>query len=161
MRVMTVAIGAPKDRDLAAAIRDYESRVTRYFSFEAVEVRPQRIPRTPRTGDRRAIADTESSALLSRVPEGIEIVALDRRGAQWSSEELASYLKELAVLGKPGVAFLIGGPVGLSTIALERADKVLALSSLTLPHELARLVLAEQIYRSGTIQRGEPYHKAG
>ncbi len=158
MRVMTVAIGAPKDQALAAAIRDYESRITRYFSFEAVKVRPQRIPRT---GDRRAIADTESSALLGRVPEGIEIVALDRRGAQWSSEELASYLKELAVLGKPGVAFLIGGPVGLSTIALERADKVLALSSLTLPHELARLVLAEQIYRSGTIQRGEPYHKAG
>jgi len=94
------------------------------------------------------------------VPAGVEIVALTRKGEAWSSTRLARYLEALAVQGRAGAAFLIGGAWGLAEDLLARASHRLSLSSLTLPHELARLVLAEQLYRAGTILRGEPYHKA-
>lgn len=153
-----LAVGAPKLSGLAAAIRDYESRISHYFKFEVIEIRSQRIMPG---ADRRSMVDKESESLLAQVPTGLEIVAVDERGVSWSSEQLADYLEELAVLGRPGVAFLIGGSLGLSEFLRRKADRVLSLSSFTLPHELARLVLSEQIYRAGTIQRGEPYHKGG
>ncbi len=158
MRLVLIAVGAPKTPALAAAIEDYEARISRYFRFESVEIRPERI-----TGAREsaAIVDKESQQLLARVPDGLEVIAVDERGIAWSSEELAAYLADLAVLGRPGVAFLIGGPLGLSETLRRSASRVVALSAFTLPHELARLVLSEQIYRAGTIQRGEPYHKSG
>lgn len=156
MRIVVLAVGSPKLPGVAAAIRDYESRISHYFKFEAIETRPRRI--TPGV-DARSVVDQESESLLAKVPDGLEIVAVDKRGVSCSSEQLAAYFEEQAVIGKPGVAFLIGGPLGLSESLRQGADRVLALSAFTLPHELARLVLAEQIYRAGTIQRGEPYHK--
>ncbi|KPK82125.1 MAG: hypothetical protein AMS25_03545 [Gemmatimonas sp. SM23_52] len=158
MRILVIAVGTPKLPGLAAAIRDYESRIEHYFKFEAIEIRPQR---PGAAGDRRSLIERESEGLLAKVPAGLEIVALDEQGQSWSSERLSAYLEEQAVLGKPGVAFLIGGALGLSESLRQQADRVLSLSEFTLPHELARLVLAEQIYRAGTIQRGEPYHKGG
>ncbi len=158
VKVVLVAVGAPKSPALASAIRDYEGRIRRYFRFEAIEIRPRPLRRGAVPA---AIVEAESAALLERVPDGFDVVAVDRRGEALSSEDLAGYLEELAVRGRPGVAFLIGGPLGLSDAARHRAQRVLSLSSFTLPHELARLLLVEQIYRAGTIQRGEPYHKDG
>ncbi len=158
MRVVVLAVGAPKNRELAGAIREYEARISHYFSYDAREVSRQRIPTS---GDTRSIPETESRSLLGKVPAGFEVIAIDQRGERWSSEQLSDHLDELALHGRPGVAFLIGGPLGLSEAAREEADRVLSLSSFTLPHELARLVLVEQIYRAGTIRRGEPYHKNG
>lgn len=157
MRIVVIAVGTPKQPGLAAAIREYESRIARYFNFETVEVRP----RNPPSGDTASIMEAESTTLLDRVPDGLEVIALDRRGVTWTSEELARYVQNLAVYAKPGAAFLIGGPSGLSESLRSRAARVLSLSSFTLPHELARLVLAEQLYRACTILRGEPYHKGG
>ncbi len=158
VKVMMISVGAPKTRGIAAAIREYESRIPHYFKFEALQVRPSRL----RAGaDPAAVAEKESEALRARVPEGLQTIAVDERGITWSSEELAAYLGDLAVLGQSGAAFLIGGPAGLSERLRISADRVLSLSSFTLPHELARLVLAEQIYRAGTIHRGEPYHRGG
>ncbi len=153
-----ISVGAPKDAALATVIGDYEARIARYFKFESLEVRT--VKRTS-SAQAHTVIDKESMALLSRVPEGLEIVAVDQRGACWSSEELAEYLGGLGVSGKGGVAFLIGGALGLNDELRRRADRLLSLSSFTLPHEMARLVLAEQLYRAGTILRGEPYHKAG
>ncbi len=158
MKVALIAVGTPKSPALAAAITEYESRIRRYFKFEATEVRPVALRRG---GAEDSVARQESEALLARVPEGLEVVAVDERGEAWSSERLAGYLEKLGVEGREGTAFLVGGPAGLSEEVRSRADRVLALSSFTLPHELARLVLAEQIYRAGTILRGEPYHRGG
>lgn len=158
MRVVLVAVGAPKTPGVAEAIRDYESKVSRYFRFEALEVRPQRITSS---SDAATIVDRDSEAVLARVPPGLEVVVVDRRGVGWTSEQLASYLNELTVRGSPGAAFLIGGPLGLSESLRQRASRILSLSAFTLPHELARLLLAEQLYRAGTIRRGEPYHRPG
>lgn len=155
MKVMTIAVGRPKG-ELAAPIALYEERATRYFTFEAIEVKEHRA----RQAEGRQAMEEEGRRLLARVPAGVELVALHRGGRAWSSERLASYLRELAIRASPGAAFLIGGAFGLSDEVLQRADHRLSLSAFTMPHELARLVLAEQIYRAGTIARGEPYHKA-
>jgi 23S rRNA (pseudouridine1915-N3)-methyltransferase len=155
---MLISVGTPKMPGLTEAIRAYEARIAHYFKFETLEVRQERI--TP-SSDEASIVQSESQALLDKVPPGVEVVAVDRRGVSWSSEQLAEYLRDLSVHGRPGTAFLIGGPLGLSDSIRRAARHTLSLSSLTLPHEMARLVLAEQIYRAGTILRGEPYHKSG
>lgn len=154
MKVLLLAVGRirPPLRD---ACLEYERRVAHYFRFETVEVREE----TARDADSARVRRAEGERLLARVPEGVDTVALHRAGELWSSRRLAEYLDALAVRGAAGAAFLIGGAFGLADECLERATHVLSLSGFTLPHELARLVLTEQLYRAGTICRGEPYHK--
>jgi 23S rRNA (pseudouridine1915-N3)-methyltransferase len=103
----------------------------------------------------------EGTELLRRIPEGLEVLALTRTGQGLTSRGLAEVLGEMATYGMPGAAFLVGGAYGLSSEVLARADRRFSLSRMTLPHELARLILVEQLYRAGTILRGEPYHKGG
>ena len=151
-----LAVGKPGPL-LRDAIAEYEKRAARYWSFEAIEVREEKAHRGSAEED---IRSAESERLLERAADGAEIVALTRDGIRWSSAELSRHLQELAVSARPGISFLIGGALGLSEGALARAHRELSLSDFTLPHELARLVLAEQLYRAGTIARREPYHKA-
>ncbi|HEX2166414.1 MAG TPA: 23S rRNA (pseudouridine(1915)-N(3))-methyltransferase RlmH, partial [Longimicrobiales bacterium] len=109
--------------------------------------------------DEDAIRNAEGERLLRRVPKGAEVIALTARGDAWSSRRLARYIERSAVEALPGIAFLIGGALGLSDNVLKEADRRMRLSTFTLPHDLARLMLLEQLYRTGTIARGEPYHK--
>ena len=155
MKVAVVAVGKAKGA-VGEAIDEYEARARRYFSFQSHAVKEE--PYRGR-GDAPRVRDEEGRRLLARVPDGADIVALHETGAAWDSHRLASYLDELAVRASPGVAFVIGGAYGLSDEILRRAAHTLSLGRLTLPHELARLVLTEQVYRAGTISRGEPYHK--
>lgn len=154
MKVTLVCVGRPRG-PVAEAIAEYETRAGRYYSFESIEVKetPQRSQPVPR------VVDEEGERILARVPGDHELVALHRPGKQWSSEALSSHLAEAALHARAGVTFVIGGAFGLSPAVLERADRLMSLSSMTLPHEIARLLLTEQIYRAGTIARGEPYHK--
>lgn len=155
MKVQLIAVGKVRG-GLAAPIQDYEARVRNYFAFEASEVREE--PARRQSSAERVMQE-EGKRLLARVAPGVEVVALHRGGEQWTSERLSRYLAQLAVQAHPGAAFLIGGAYGLSEEVLGSAKSLLSLSAFTLPHELARLVLAEQLYRAGTIARGEPYHK--
>jgi 23S rRNA (pseudouridine1915-N3)-methyltransferase len=155
MRLALLAVGRPRG-PAAELITAYEARVKRYFTFEAAEVKEEAFRRA---GDAARVRDEEGKRLLARVPAGAEVVALHETGRQWTSRQLADYLADLALRGSPGAAFVIGGAYGLSDEVLTRARHQLSLSAFTLPHELARLVLAEQLYRAGTIARGEPYHK--
>lgn len=155
MKLVVASVGKAK-RAIGDAIGEYESRVRRYFPFEAHEVKEEQYRGR---GDATRVRDEEGKRLLARVPAGAEVVALHETGKAWDSHKLASYLADLQVRSSPGVAFLIGGAYGLSDEILSRASHLLALGSMTLPHELARLVLTEQLYRAGTINRGEPYHK--
>jgi len=155
MKLIVAVVGKARGA-LAAPIAEYEKRAGRYHSLEVVEVkeRPAR-----QAGDRRAVMEEEGKRLLARIPAGFEVVALHREGEGWGSSRLADYLSERALHASPGVAFVVGGAFGLSEEVLALARHRLSLSGFTLPHEMARLVLAEQLYRAGTIQRGEPYHK--
>lgn len=155
MKVMLAVVGRARG-ELAPPIAEYEKRARRYHSLEVVEVKETT---SRHAGGAREVMDDEGKRLLARIPSGFEVVALHRVGEGWSSVRLAEYLADRALHASPGVAFVIGGAFGLSDEVLERARHHLSLSHFTLPHEMARLVLAEQLYRAGTIARGEPYHK--
>lgn len=155
MKVRIVAVGRP-GRLLADAIAEYERRASRYWSLEVAEVKEERAHKgTPDDMVRNA----EAERILQRVPDGFELIALTRTGDAWPSTRLSQYLQQLGVQGTAGVAFVIGGAIGLGDAVLKRATRQLRISDFTLPHELARLVIAEQLYRAGTIARNEPYHK--
>lgn len=156
MKVAVLAVGRP-GRLFAGIIAEYERRAARYWNLECVDVRAESAAGGKPEAEVRA---AEATRLLERVPAGAEVVALTRAGEGWGSRRLARYLEDLAVAGRVGAAFLIGGAYGLGDDVLARARYRLALSTFTLPHDLARLVLAEQLYRAGTIVRREPYHKA-
>ena len=155
MKIVVAAVGRPRG-PAAELIAEYEGRAKRYFPLETVEVKEEAFRRA---GDAARVRDEEGKRLLARVPAGAEVVALHETGKQWTSPQLSAYLEELGVRGSPGAAFLIGGAYGLSDDILGRARHTLSLSAMTMPHEIARLVLAEQLYRAGTLIRGEPYHK--
>lgn len=155
MNVSVIGVGRPSGL-LEPAIREYEGRARRYWRLDVTAVKAERASRNrPITEVRQA----EAERLRAAVPSGAEVVALTRSGEGWSSERLARYLNDLAVSGAPGAAFIIGGAYGLDRQLLRGARHQLSLSPLTMPHDLARLVFAEQLYRAGTIVRGEPYHK--
>ena len=154
MRVQLLVVGRP-GRLLHDAIAEYEARAARYWTLGVVEVKEEKA----RGGDAERVKRAEGERILQQVADGMELVALTRGGSAWSSTELAARLDRAAVEARPGVAFAIGGALGLSDDVLQRAVRQLQLSSFTLPHELARLLLAEQLYRAGTISRGQPYHK--
>ena len=155
MKILLLSVGKVRGL-LAEPVAEFETRAGRYFPLEVREVKEE-----PATRSRPAeqVKDEEGKRLLARLPPGYDLVALHRKGRSWSSDQLAAYLDGLATRAVPGVAFAIGGALGLSDEVLARANQLLSLSGMTLPHELARLVCTEQIYRAGTILRGEPYHK--
>ena len=135
--------------------RDYLKRLQRYFSVEVMEVAEGDMNRR----SPEEVLSAEASRLLKRIPSGAYVIALDReKGKVLTSEDLARRLDALGVSGRSHVAFLIGGPLGLSPELLGEADEVLSFGRMTLPHALARVVLLEQLYRAAKIERGEKYH---
>ena len=151
---MVAVVGKPRDRHLAAAIADYELRAARYWPLEVVEVR-EASGRGVTATDARA---REGARLLERLPPGALVVACDERGERLSSTQFASILSAERDRARD-VAFVIGGAFGLSDEVRQQAARTIQMAPWTLPHEVARVVLAEQLYRAGTIVRGEPYHK--
>jgi 23S rRNA (pseudouridine1915-N3)-methyltransferase len=156
LRLTLLVVGRPAPL-LAGAIAEYERRAARYWPLDVVEVREEKARKGLPLERVRA---AEAERLRERIPAGAEVVALTRSGEPWSSTRLARYLEALALHGRAGAAFVVGGAYGLAEELISGAGQRLSLSGLTLPHELARLFLAEQLYRAGTIVRGEPYHKA-
>lgn len=154
MKVSVVVIGRPRHAGLADAIQDYETRAGRYWPLEVVEVREE--PGRGLTPE--LVRDRESARLAERLPADALVVACDPGGTVMESEPFAKWLQQCRDEAR-SVAFVIGGAHGLGPAVRQRATRRLSLAPWTLPHEVARLVLAEQLYRAGTIMRGEPYHK--
>lgn len=157
MEIRLIVVGRVRP-PLEDAVREYETRASRYFRFAVTEV-----DAGVRGGGKSASAEdvmaAEEERILAHIDPAATVLALTRDGRAMGSSELAQFLEGEAVAATRHVVFVIGGAFGLGPGVLERARRRLSLSSMTLPHEMARLFLAEQIYRAGTIQRGEPYHK--
>ena len=154
MRVLVIVVGKPREPGLAAAIQEFETRAARYWPLDVYEVREE----AGRGTSAALVREREGERLLAKVPAGADIVACDVEGVAMSSAAFARWLQRTRESAR-SVALLIGGAFGLSDEVRSRAQSRLSLAPWTLPHELARLVLAEQLYRAGTIVRGEPYHK--
>ncbi len=159
MRVRVLCVGDVRGV-LGPAVEEYESRAGRYWRMEVTEVEAG-LKKGGR-GERDAVLRAEEERLSARIGQGRrELVALTREGRRLDSRGLARFLEDRALRSAPEVCFVIGGAFGLGRALLEKASLRLSLSTFTLPHELARLILAEQLYRAGTILRNEPYHKGG
>lgn len=155
MRVVVLVVGRARGT-LADAVTEYERRAGRYWKLEVVEV-DDGVKGGMR--DPARVMEAEGERILARLPAGLDVVALTPDGRTATSEALSRDLQDAAVSAHPGFVFVIGGAHGLDRRVLERAARRLSLSPMTFPHDMARLVLAEQLYRAGTIARGEPYHK--
>jgi 23S rRNA (pseudouridine1915-N3)-methyltransferase len=153
MRLIVAAVGKPRHAALAAAIEDYETRAARYWPLDVREVREG----SGRGTDDATVREAEAQRLAERV-KGATLVACDERGTGMSSTKFARFLQDARESARD-LAFIIGGAHGIADWLRDSAQSRMALAPWTLPHELARLVLAEQLYRAGTIVRGEPYHK--
>ena len=138
MKLFLIAEGRIKERELRSVASDYLARLTRYVKCQEIEAK-------------------DGASLGKAIPEGAFVVALEVDGEQLSSTELSLRLERWGARGKGLVAFLIGGAEGIPSALSARADARLSLSSLTFPHRLARVMLLEQLYRSMTLLRGEPY----
>jgi 23S rRNA (pseudouridine1915-N3)-methyltransferase len=155
MKLIVAAVGKPRNAALAAAIEEYESRAAKYWPLEVHEVREEKAG--ARGAPVRVVQDKEAERLVSRV-DGATVVVCDERGTTMTSATFAKFVQDARERARD-LAFVIGGAYGLADSLRDSAQTRLALAPWTLPHELARLVLAEQLYRAGTIIRGEPYHK--
>jgi len=154
MRLVVAVVGKARNAALGDAIRDYETRAARYWPLDVHEVREERATGIPLD----TVKEREAVRLSEKVPERAQTVACELGGKSLTSEQFAELLQSAREQDRD-LAFLIGGAFGLSPSVAKKSTMRLSLAPWTLPHEIARLVLVEQIYRAGTIVRGEPYHK--
>ena len=151
--IKIIAVGKVKDKHLSALIEDYVKRISRYHKIEVIEVKDE-----PITDNEKAVLDKEGQRALAKIDANDYVILLDLHGKSIDSLSLAAKIDSLFNTHSK-IAFVIGGSLGLSEELLRRADERIKLSDLTFLHQMTRLILLEQIYRSFKILRGEAYHK--
>ncbi len=159
MNITIISVGKLKEKYLKMGIDEYAKRLTAYAKIELVEVPDEKAPEQLSDAEMEIVKRKEGERILSKINDGMHVIALAIDGKMKSSEELAAGLESLMTYGTSKVIFVIGGSLGLHEDVLRRADEKLSFGKMTLPHQLMKLVLVEQIYRSFRIIKGEPYHK--
>lgn len=158
MKIAVIGVGKLKEKYFVMAVEEYVKRLSRYCRLELVETADEKTPDGASPAEEERIKRLEGERILKAVREEDYVIALAIQGEALSSEELAQRLQELSIRGRR-IVFIIGGSLGLHDSVLARADMRLSFSKMTFPHQLMRVVLLEQIYRSFRIIKGEPYHK--
>lgn len=159
MRITLICVGKIKEAFYRAAVEEYEKRLSRYCKLEILEVADEKTPDGAAPAEEEQIKAREGQRILDRIREGAFVCTLEIGGKKFSSEGFAQWLGKTAVSGTSHVVFVIGGSLGLHETVSSRADLRLSFSDMTFPHQLMRVILAEQIYRAFRIIHGEPYHK--
>lgn len=159
MKITVIAVGKIKEKFYTDAIAEYSKRLSRYCRLEIIQVADEKTPDGVSEAQERQIKEKEGSRILAQIKDGAYVIALAVQGTMLSSEQLAGKLNRLGVDGQSQIVLIIGGSLGLSDEVLKRADYHLSFSPMTFPHQLMRVILLEQIYRSYRIISGEPYHK--
>ena len=158
MKITIVCAGKLKEKYLRDGIAEYEKRLHPYADLRTIEIIEERMKDRPSPAEKDEVLRREGERLSSQIPQGAYLIVLDVGGEEMSSEKFSAWIDHLMLMGESHIAFLIGGPFGLSDELRQRADLRLSFSQFTLPHQLIRLFLMEQIYRSFKISRHEPYH---
>ncbi len=159
MKITILCVGKVKEKFYRDAIGEYQKRLSRYCKLEIVEVADEKTPDGASETVENQIKEKEGNRILSKIREEDYVIALAIDGKMQDSVELSKNIQQLGVRGKSSIVFVIGGSLGLSKAVLKRADEKLSFSKMTFPHQLMRVILLEQVYRSYRIMNGEPYHK--
>ena len=159
MSFTVMAMGKLREKPYRQMADEYLKRLSRYGKFVEVELPDLPEPANASAAIQEQIKEREGEAMLAKIKPTDYVIALTIPGKQWDSPGLSKHLEELATRGKSDIVFLIGGSLGLSQRCVERANEELSMSAMTFPHQLARVMLLEQLYRAMKIQSGERYHK--
>ena len=159
MNITVICIGKLKESYWALAIQEYSKRLGKYCLLTINELKEERAPSNPSAADESAIRAEEGRTIIKQIKPDMYVIACDLKGTQLSSEKMAEKINQLGISGKSHIAFIIGGSIGLSDEVLSRSDFKLSFSKMTFPHQLMRVILLEQIYRSFKINKNETYHK--
>ena len=158
-KITVLCVGKLKEKFYLDAVAEYTKRLQRCCKLEVIELPESKLPEDPSPAQIQQALDTEAAAISAKLPRGGALVAMCIEGKQISSDELAQFLADRANSGAGDVAFVIGSSHGLSDEVKKAAALRFSMGRITMPHQLARLVLTEQIYRACTINAGMKYHK--
>ncbi len=159
MNVKLICVGKMKEKHYAAAFEEYRKRLGAFCRFELTEISEERLSESPSEKEVSAALDREANEIIRAIPKDAFVVTMCVEGRELDSPGLAALMAEKAVSGKTKLCFIVGGSFGLSDRVKELSPLRLSMSRMTFPHHLARVMLAEQIYRAFTIQEGRKYHK--
>ncbi|AYG01221.1 23S rRNA (pseudouridine(1915)-N(3))-methyltransferase RlmH [Lactococcus allomyrinae] len=159
MKIKLIVVGKLKEKYLKEGISEYVKRMSTMLPLEVIELPDEKIPDHASEKEQETVKNREGEKILSRLQADDKLVALAIRGNLMTSEELADLVKQNEVYGTRHLIFVIGGSLGLSEAVYQRCDAQVSFGRMTLPHQLMRLVLVEQIYRAQMINRGSTYHK--
>ena len=159
MKITLLTVGKIKEKYLKDAIAEYSKRLSKYCKLEIIEVADEKTPDNASEVVENVIRDKEGERLLKYVKDDTFVITLEIKGKMMTSEELAEKIDTLGMRGVSHIMFIIGGSIGLGEDVIKRSDFALSFSKMTFPHQLMRVILLEQIYRSYRIIAGEPYHK--
>lgn len=159
MKVKIIAVGKLKEKYLKDGIAEYGKRMSRFAKFEIVELPDEKTPDNASEAQNHQIMEKEGDRILAKISERDYVIVLAIEGKQFPSEKFSRIIADTTLRGYSDIVFVIGGSLGLADKVKKRANLKMSFSLLTLPHQLMRLVLAEQIYRAFMIQQGSPYHK--
>lgn len=159
MKIKLICVGKLKDAFFRDAVAEYAKRLSRFCALEICEVADEKAPESLSPAEEAQVREREGERLLAKISPGEFVVCLAIDGKRYSSEQFADHLQTTFDRQASTVTFIIGGSLGLGAAALARANLLLSVSDMTLPHGLCRVFLLEQIYRAFKINAGEPYHK--
>lgn len=159
MNITIISVGKLKEKYLKMGIEEYTKRLGSYAKIDLIEVADEKAPENLSDADMEIVKKKEGERILAKIGADTYVIALAIEGKMKSSEQLADDLQSLMTYGRSKVAFVIGGSLGLHDDVMKRSDEKLSFSKMTLPHQLMKLVLIEQVYRAFRIMKGEPYHK--
>ena len=159
MTIKIIGVGKLKEKYFKAGIAEYAKRLNRYTKFEIIEVPDEKAPESLSSAEMQSVMEKEGARILDKIKDREYVSALAIQGQERSSEEFAKEINQLTTYGHSDLTFVIGGSLGLSQAVMQRANTTISFGRFTLPHQLMRLVLTEQVYRAYTIINGLPYHK--
>ena len=159
MKINVICIGKLKEKYWRDAIEEYSKRLSRFAQLNIIELKEDRLPNNPSPAQEQAVMENEGEAILTAIKPDSYTIALAIKGRSYSSEQLAAEIDKLTTNGVSTINFIIGGSLGLSKKVLQAADMQLSFSAMTFPHQMIRVFLLEQIYRSFKIINHEAYHK--
>ncbi|MDO4484414.1 MAG: 23S rRNA (pseudouridine(1915)-N(3))-methyltransferase RlmH [Clostridia bacterium] len=159
MAITIIAVGKMKEKPFRAMADEYLKRLSRFGKTEEIELPDLPEPQMTSAAIEKQIKDKEGEAILSRIKPSDYVIAMTIPGKQWDSPGLSRHMEDLMSAGRSNLVFVIGGSLGIADAVLKRADEEISMSKMTFPHQLARVMLLEQLYRAQKIRAGERYHK--